>query len=208
MVGAQKSCGQLLFLCPKFPNRKNWQTLVYRNLASTIRLVPHSEELLVPISSVLLQITLPSTEEDSSPEDDTRDQDSSVEALPQLFLQVELNYLVCDLNLPKNSKELLAPRLKEKKLLENGVRITFYRSRNEEFLSFFTKGEELVYCRDVSVLLNKLGIEEYKPEEWRLFIDSCAVENVYCCTTEICMALSHLPTQQLWRKNMKKLSWF
>ncbi len=76
------------------------------------------------------------------------------------------------MNLTKNSAELLASRLKEKNLLENGVRIIFHRSRHEEFLSFFSKGEELVYCRDVSGLLNKLGIEEYKPEEWRLFIDN------------------------------------
>ncbi len=146
-------------------NRKNRQTLVYRNLASAIRPFPHSEEIPVPIFSVLPQITLPSTEEDSSPQDDTRDQDFSVKALPQLFSQEELNDLVLDLNLPKHSAELLAYLLKEKNLLENGVRITFYRSRHEEFLSFFTKGEELVYCRDVSGLLNKLGIEEYKPVE-------------------------------------------
>ncbi len=124
-----------------------------------MRPVPHSEELPVPIFSVLPQITLPSTEVDSSPEDDTRNQDSSVENLPQLFSKVERNDLVRDLNLPKNSAELLAARLKDKNLLENGVRITFYRSRHEEFI-YFTKGEELVYCRDVSGLLNKLGIEE------------------------------------------------
>ncbi len=121
-------------------NRKNRQTLVYRNLASAIRPVPDSEELPVPIFNVLPQITLPSTEEDSSPEDDTRDQDFSVEAIPQLFSQVELNDLVRDLNLPKNSAELLSCRLKEKNLLENGVRITFYRSRHEEFFLSSPKG--------------------------------------------------------------------
>ncbi len=89
-------------------NRKNRQTLVYRNLASATRPVPHSEELPVPIFSVLPQITLPLTEKHSSPEDDTRDQDFSIEALPQLFSQVELNDLVRDLNLSKNSAELLA----------------------------------------------------------------------------------------------------
>ncbi len=98
-------------------NRKNRQTLFYRNLASAIRPVPHSEELPAPTFSVLPQITLPSTEEHSSPEDDTRGQDFSVEALPQLFSQVELNDLVRNLNLPTNAEELLASRLKEKNLL-------------------------------------------------------------------------------------------
>lgn len=154
-------------------NRKNRQTLVYPNLASAIRPVPHSEELPVPVFSVLPQITLPSTEENSSPEDDTNDQDFSVETLPQQFSQGELNDLVRDLNLPKYSAELLASRLKEKNVLEKGVPISFYRRRHEEFLSFFTKEDGLVYCRDVSGLFYKLGIKEYKPEEWRLFIDSC-----------------------------------
>lgn len=153
-------------------NRKNRQTLVYPNLASAIRPVPHSEGLPIPVFSVLPQITLSSTEEISSPEDDSGDEDFSGTTLPQLFSQEELNDLVRDLNLPKNSAELLASRLKEKNLLENGVRITFYRSRHEEFLSFFIKEGELVYCRDISGLLKKLGIEEYKPNEWRLFIDS------------------------------------
>ena len=89
-----------------------------------------------------------------------------------VFSQLELNDLVRDLNLSKYSAELLVSRLKEKNLLEDGVRITFYGSWYKEFLSFFTKEEELVYCRDVSGLLNKLGIEEYKPEDWPLFIDS------------------------------------
>ncbi len=87
------------------------------------------------------QITLPLIEDDSSPEDDTRDQDFSVEALPQLFSQVELNDLVRDLNLPKHSAELLASRLRKKNLLENGAHITLYRSHMKSSFLSSTKGK-------------------------------------------------------------------
>jgi hypothetical protein len=38
-------------------------------------------------------------------------------------------------------------------------------------LPFFTK-ENKVYCNDIGNLLKKIGLSEYNPSEWRLFIDS------------------------------------
>ena len=29
-----------------------------------------------------------------------------------------------------------------------------------------------MYCTDISQLLHKLGVQQYQPEDWRLFIDS------------------------------------
>lgn len=43
-------------------------------------------------------MTLTTAEEDSSPVDDTEDQDFSTEMLPQLFSQAKLNDLLHDLN--------------------------------------------------------------------------------------------------------------
>ena len=60
-------------------------------------------------------------------------------SLPQLFSQGELNDLTRDLNLSKESSELLASRLKEKNLLQPGTLITFYRKRHIEFLPYFTQ---------------------------------------------------------------------
>jgi len=39
-------------------------------------------------------------------------------------------------------------------------------------LPFFTKENNLVYCSDIGNLLKKIGLSEYNPSEWRLFIDS------------------------------------
>ena len=47
---------------------------------------------------------------------------------PILFVQVELNDLIRNLNLSKNKAELLGSRLKEKNLFNQNVRIS-YRNR-------------------------------------------------------------------------------
>ena len=75
-----------------------------------------------------------------------------------------------DLNLSKESSELLASRLKEKNLFKPGTLITFQRKRHEQFLPYFTQENEIVYCNNVEGLLKKLGVFEYNPNNWRLFI--------------------------------------
>jgi len=91
---------------------------------------------------------------------------------PILFNQNDLNDLIRDLNLPKDSSELMASRLKEKNLLLPGTKITIYRKRDEEFLKYFSSENSLVYCNDIEGLLNLYKADMYKPEDWRLFIDS------------------------------------
>lgn len=92
---------------------------------------------------------------------------------PQLFSQNELSDLIRDLNLSKQGSEVLASRLKEKKLLEPTVTISTYRTREREVLHFFSESDGLVYCNNIEKLLEEMGLKEYKPTEWRLFIDSC-----------------------------------
>jgi hypothetical protein len=55
------------------------------------------------------------------------------------------------------SSELLASRLKEKNLLGEDACITFFRRRHEDYMGYFCQEEDLVYCRDDSGLLDKLG---------------------------------------------------
>ena len=86
------------------------------------------------------------------------------------FNYLQLNDLVRDLYLPKQSVELLASRLQEKNLLHASTSVTFYRKREEELLKYFTFEDGLAFCNDIHHLLD-LGLREYKPEEWRLFID-------------------------------------
>ena len=91
---------------------------------------------------------------------------------PNLFNHEELSDLIRDLNLSKELSELLAFRLNDRNLLQQGTKITFYRTRDDEFLRFFEQLIDFVFCIDISGLLLKFGVNEYKPEEWKLFIDS------------------------------------
>ncbi len=160
-------------------NRKNRKWLVYPNLQSAIRPIPHCNEIPVPVFKGLPKFEMPGFEEDQasvlstdSIEDTVSDVDFPPSSLPQLFSQGELNDLTRDLNLSKESSELLASRLKEKNVLQPGTLITFYRKRHIEFLPYFTQENDIVYCSDVVGLLCQLGVQLYDPQEWRLFIDS------------------------------------
>ena len=82
------------------------------------------------------------------------------------------NDLTRDLNLSQKSPELLALKLKEKNLLQPGTLIIFYRKRHIEFLPYFAQENDIVYCNDVAGLLRQLGVQQYNPQDWRLFIDS------------------------------------
>jgi hypothetical protein len=72
----------------------------------------------------------------------------------------------------KESSELLASRLKEKNVVHPGMKITFYRRREKDFLPYFTEDNNLVFCNDIRHLLKKTGLSEYNPSEWHLYINS------------------------------------
>lgn len=150
-------------------NRKNRSSLQYPDLPSARRPVAHCEELPVPACR-----ELPDSDDEASTayEGGDTEEEYEIQDGPQPFLQCELNDLVRDLSLSKTSAELLASRLKEKNLLGEDARITFFRRRHQDYMGYFCEEEDLVYCRDVAGLLAKLGAPQYDPRDWRLFIDS------------------------------------
>ena len=50
----------------------------------------------------------------------------------------------------------------------------FYRGLQEEFKSFFPQEDSDVFCNDVCSIMEVFG-HEYKPFQWRLFVDSSKV---------------------------------
>ena len=48
------------------------------------------------------------------------------QSLPQMINEIELNDLICDLNLLKDQSQILASRLKEKILLTRGTSVSYY----------------------------------------------------------------------------------
>ena len=96
----------------------------------------HCDEIPVPIFGKLPDV---SDEDDSSVEGHEDEEVVLEDDAPHPFSQKELNDLVRDLSLSIDSAELLASRLKEKKLLSD---------RHQEYLRFFLYSEGLgVLCR-------------------------------------------------------------
>ena len=96
--------------------------LVYPNLSSALKPVPHYQDSL-PVSV----FTFYRIERYS-------DSEFLPQSIPMLFTQMELNDSVRYLNLPEKAAELLSSRLKEKNLLDKDTKISYFRTRYEEFL--------------------------------------------------------------------------
>ena len=128
-------------------NKKNCKFIQYPSLPSAIRPKPHDEHISVPIFKGLLKeddYESP-TGSPSSDEYEISDEEFGSSCTdPQCFSQAELSNLVRDLNLSKESSEILASRLKEKNLLESGTLVTHYRNQDAEFSSFFKQTTDLV----------------------------------------------------------------
>jgi hypothetical protein len=75
---------------------------------------------------------------------------------PRFFSQSELNDLVRDLGLPKDSAEVLGSRLKSKNLLSPGTSFSWHRNRQKEFITYFSQDGDIMYCSDVFGLMEKV----------------------------------------------------
>ena len=179
-------------------NKKNRKNILYLSIPSATRPIPHSDENPVPIFKELLDITISAaslapdpvpeelTESDSDLESLDNDNDSDYHECssePHRFNQDDLSDLIRDLNLPKESAELLASRLKERNFQQAKTNVTFYRNREVNFLPYFKQYEEIVVCNDVELLLMELGIVDYDANSWRLFSDSSKRILKLCCYT-------------------------
>ncbi len=142
---------------------KNKHKIIYPNLDSARRPIPHLDTLSIPFPP---QDRLDSfademeTEEGSVGGDQLQsiDHDYTVEEIlePKTFTQDELNDLVRDLALSKEKAEL-ASRLKEKHLLDKNVLICHYHSLNFQLATFFKVDGPLCYCHDIIGLLTNLS---------------------------------------------------
>ena len=159
--------------------KKNW-TIVYPNIPSALRPVPHGEgiSVLKPPKEFTIDLdeedegdsTSGSTELPASTEPKVSHGRSSAPQ-PHILTKDELNDLVRDLELSKGKAELLVSRLKQWNILEKNVQIASFRSRHQQLAPFFRKEDDFKFCYDVDDLMNALGIK-HDSQEWRLFLDS------------------------------------
>jgi hypothetical protein len=92
--------------------------MLYPNLPSAVRPVAHNADIPVPSPPTTLEDIKFDSEEESAEvkQVDSDYSDYDTDTQPELFSQEELNDLVRDLGLPKDSAELLGSRLKSKKI--------------------------------------------------------------------------------------------
>ena len=156
------------------------KSVQYPDISSAKRPVRHSEGVPVPIFTELPELPPAptpiiafledddgATDEDLCFDNQNNDRNFGPKEMSQIFTQEELNDLVRDLDLSKESSEVLASRLNEKGLLHRSASVTFYRNREKILLQFFTEDEDMVFCNNVSGLLHCMGVSEYRKTDWR-----------------------------------------
>ena len=121
-------------------HKRKW---IYPDLESARRPVPHSDEIPIPVFDYLTELIESSDESISSVDAavtcSSESEFQGAVATPLRFNRFELNDLVRELNLSKETSEVLASRLNEKNLLQPGTSITFYRRREKDLLPYFSK---------------------------------------------------------------------
>jgi len=146
-------------------------------ILSAILLVPHTEDLPVPVPPqqyILDSDDEPTENWEKKPQPSaSMDADFTVDLQFNEFhriTQEELNYLVRDLDLANSKAELLGSRLQQWNLLKENVRISVYHKRHGDLVQFFKMERGLVACTDIDGLMQTLSINHI-PLDWRLFID-------------------------------------
>jgi len=116
--------------------------------------------------------SVPSNREEQKPSA-SRDADylPSTDSSNHKITEDELIDLTKDLELPKNKAELLASRLQQWNLLHHSVKVTTFRTRNQEFEQFFKTVGYFTYCKHIDGLMDAVHMRHSR-EEWQLFIDA------------------------------------
>ncbi|CAH1107948.1 unnamed protein product [Psylliodes chrysocephalus] len=152
------------YICVVELHGTNKRKMTYPDLPSAKRPRLCLNDVPSPMSQDLSNLSDLSDTEMVEVFSDKRDSDFEVSTSPSHFSQYALSDLIRDLDLSKERSELLVSKLKERNLLSQGTKITFYRDREKEFLPFFSSENDIVYFNNISGLLMKLGLSRYKAE--------------------------------------------
>jgi len=158
---------------------KKKSTLVYPNTPSAIWSVPHGDGLPVPEPPDNFAMY---SDDDDSVSSNSEEQQPSVsrdaDYLPSTdssnykITERELSDLITDLELPKNKAELLASGLQKWNLQHHSVKVTTFRTRNQEFEQFFKTVGYFTYCKDIDGLMDAMHMR-HSPERLAVCLKQC-----------------------------------
>ena len=194
-------------------NQRKKNEWCYPDIESARRPVLHCTEFPVPTFTFLPHLTKDKTLLEAMEDTDSSCSNYSSTSMaaeasllstnPKSFSQGQLNDLVRDLNLFKESSKILVSRLEHgRSILDSETKITFFRNRDDLLLRFFTMEDDFVYCNKIPDLLAKMSFSNYYSDEWRLFIDSSKRNACYFIKATILHAF-RLDTQWLSKNSIK-----
>ena len=145
-------------------NRHKKNSCYYSDLESARRPVPHYEEVPIRVFSSLPKLVsnddlFAETEEvnsdDSNYSDSMFDAPAEWQSKAKSFSQSQLNDLVRDLALSKETSEVLASRLSKHGILDSKTKITFYRTGMKRLLIILLKKITLCFAKTSKVFLQQ-----------------------------------------------------
>ena len=132
--------------------------------------MPHGDGLPVPeppdnfvMYSDDDDIVSSNSEEQQSSASTDADYLPSTDSSNRTITECELNDLIRDLELPKNKAELLASKLQQWNLLHHSVKVTTFRTRNQEYEQFFKTVGYFTYCKHIDGLMDAMHMR-HSPE--------------------------------------------
>ena len=204
LEGANKPCYWLLLLrcwCD-WDQQKNRGSFKYSGLQSARRRVAHYDEIPEPIFGELPDIN----DENASSVEDEEEMVLEDDA-PHPFPQKDLNDLVCNLSLTKDSAELLASRLREKNSSLTVLASASFATGIRRTSIFSQQWRTLCTVQILRSFCSSLKGHSTNPK-----IENCSLTaasdhwNVFCYTTVTSLPLSPSLTRLHWRRSMKRWS--
>ncbi|KAK3889696.1 hypothetical protein Pcinc_006262 [Petrolisthes cinctipes] len=115
-------------------NRKNKHLVQYPEVPPAIKPVPHGPEVPIPEPDVIMEASSNTEFSDATNSDESGAYKPVDDDQPMPLTQAELNDLTRDLNLSRESAQLLGSRIRDKCLLAPETTFYWCRDREREFL--------------------------------------------------------------------------
>jgi len=151
---------------------KKKSTLVYPNIPSAIRPVPVLNLWTILLCTLTTMTVFLQTVKNSSHH--LQEMQTTFQAqTPPIIRSQKVNSVTSSeiSNFQKIRQNFLASRLQQWNLLHHSMKVTTFRTSNQDFEQFFKTVGYFTYCKDIDGLMDAMHMR-HSPEQWRLFSDA------------------------------------